>query len=71
MEARCATSYANAFLAWWECTHVYQQPSFWDYVIEWHSFIDDILFFWSGTLEQCLEFDDSLNTSHLIFLLLQ
>lgn len=31
------------------------------HVIQWHRYIDDILFFWSGTHEQCQEFVGVLN----------
>lgn len=63
MGARCAPSYANLFLGWWECTVVYLIPEFQQWVAHWHRYIDDIVFFWTGPLEQCQEFVRSLNNN--------
>ncbi|XP_071995609.1 uncharacterized protein [Engystomops pustulosus] len=76
MGARCAPSYANLFLGWWEELHVYPSSPFQQHVIGWHRFIDDILFFWTGTLDECQQFIEHLNvnpwhiclTSHLSLL---
>ncbi|XP_069614259.1 uncharacterized protein [Ranitomeya imitator] len=73
MGARCAPSYANLFLGWWESTRVYCLEAFSMHVIKWYRYIDDILFLWTGTLEECHQFIMTLNqnpwnirlTSHL------
>lgn len=54
MGAICAPSYANIFLGWWECTLVYHLQEFHHHVLQWHRYIDDIVFFWTGSLEQCV-----------------
>ncbi|CAJ0968092.1 unnamed protein product [Ranitomeya imitator] len=61
MGARCAPSYANLYMGWWEETHVYQLHMFQRCVLEWHRFIDDVLLLWTGTLDECNNFIDSLN----------
>ncbi|XP_056411824.1 uncharacterized protein LOC130355563 isoform X2 [Hyla sarda] len=64
MGARCAPSYANLFMGWWEGTHVYPSPYF-HHVLKWFRFIDDILFLWTGTQEECLEFISFLNQNNV------
>lgn len=50
MGAKCAPSYANLFLGWWEETHVYNTEDFkYPFVTHWFRFIDDILFLLTGT----------------------
>lgn len=61
MGARCAPSYANLFLGWWEGTRVYPSPDFTGCVVRWFRYIDDVLFFWNGTVETCEAFITELN----------
>lgn len=65
MGARCAPSYANIFLGWWEELVVNQNPKIQKNLILWNRFINDILFFWRGTLEDCLKFVEDLNNNTL------
>ncbi|XP_056413371.1 uncharacterized protein LOC130356211 isoform X2 [Hyla sarda] len=64
MGARCAPSYANLFLGWWEGAHVYPSPYF-NKVLRWFRFIDDVFFLWQGSREECLEFISFLNNNDL------
>ncbi|KAM4028630.1 uncharacterized protein ACNLHF_023918 [Anomaloglossus baeobatrachus] len=66
MGAACAPSYANLFLGMWE------RLVFGDggigtssHVQCWLRYIDDVLFFWQGTVEQLDEFMGQLNTNDL------
>lgn len=65
MGARCAPSYANLFLGWWEVTHVYPSNPFQNQVLKWARYIDDVIFVWSGTKEDCLSFIEMLNDNEL------
>lgn len=56
MGAKCAPSYANLFLGWWEETLVYPLDLFQQHVTHWSRFIDDIVFIWSGSKQECLGF---------------
>ncbi|CAJ0933917.1 unnamed protein product [Ranitomeya imitator] len=53
MGARCAPSYANLFLGWWEETTVFLHPLFGTMACTWQRYIDDILMIWTGSLEDC------------------
>ncbi|XP_077105060.1 uncharacterized protein LOC143759233 isoform X2 [Ranitomeya variabilis] len=65
MGARCAPSYANLFLGWWEELVVYQHVMFSSKIAIWRRYIDDVLFLWTGTLEECKKFVADLNTNSL------
>ncbi|CAJ0965326.1 unnamed protein product [Ranitomeya imitator] len=49
MGARCAPSFANLFLEWWESTFVFVSDIFKNRVRRWSRFIDDVFFIWSGS----------------------
>ncbi|XP_077149389.1 uncharacterized protein LOC143812038 [Ranitomeya variabilis] len=61
MGARCAPSYANLFLGWWEETVVFQQVGFSQNVATWRRYIDDVIFLWTGSLTDCENFIANLN----------
>ncbi|XP_069609107.1 uncharacterized protein [Ranitomeya imitator] len=61
MGARCAPSYANLFLGWWEESVVYEHVAFGEKCLKWLRFIDDIVMFWTGTEEDCNQFIADLN----------
>ncbi|CAJ0933919.1 unnamed protein product [Ranitomeya imitator] len=65
MGARCAPSYANLFLGWWEETTVFLHPLFGTMACTWQRYIDDILMIWTGSLEDCNQFINDLNTNNL------
>lgn len=56
MGACCGPSYANLFLGWWEEVHVYPMGEFQYKIKNWSRFIDDILFVWTGTRDECVNF---------------
>lgn len=61
----CAPFYANLFLDWWEVAHVYPLQVFQEKVVKGTRFIDDIVFIWSGSKDNCLEFISTLNSNSL------
>ncbi|CAJ0931890.1 unnamed protein product [Ranitomeya imitator] len=61
MGARCAPSFANLFMGWWEETSVYPSRAFRENVLYWFRFIDDIFFIWAGSREGCEDFLRMLN----------
>ncbi|CAJ0962507.1 unnamed protein product [Ranitomeya imitator] len=71
MGARCAPSFANLFMGWWEETSVYPSRAYRENVLYWFRFIDDILFIWAGSREGCEEFlrilNDNIHNIHLTF----
>ncbi|XP_069600613.1 uncharacterized protein [Ranitomeya imitator] len=69
MGAKCAPTYANIFLGWWEEVFVYPSLAYQHHVRNWHRYIDDLFFIWSGSREGCTDFIHSLNSNpHNIFL---
>ncbi|CAJ0955464.1 unnamed protein product [Ranitomeya imitator] len=69
MGAKCAPTYGNIFLGWWEEKIVYPSVTFKNQVRNWYRYIDDVFFVWLGTKEDCIEFIDGLNSNpHNIFL---
>ncbi|XP_075208158.1 uncharacterized protein LOC142313057 [Anomaloglossus baeobatrachus] len=73
MGARCAPSYANIYLGWWEETVVRNMAIYEKHVFRWFRYLDDVLMLWTGPWEECEEFISELNnnvfniylTSHL------
>ncbi|CAJ0965642.1 unnamed protein product [Ranitomeya imitator] len=73
MGARCAPSYANLFLGWWEESVVFENGAYKKFCQKWLRFIDDVIIFWTGTEEDYHLFLTDLNnnpfnirlTSHL------
>ncbi|XP_069599809.1 uncharacterized protein [Ranitomeya imitator] len=65
MGARCAPSYANLFMGWWEETQVRPLPDFNSYVLRWFRYIDDLLFLWTGSETDCRDFITTLNSNGL------
>ncbi|XP_069599301.1 uncharacterized protein [Ranitomeya imitator] len=63
MGAKCAPSYANLFMGWWEETHVQKLRSYSLHVIKWLRFIDDIIIIWSGTSDELGAFIEELNNN--------
>lgn len=61
MVAHCTPSYANFFLGWWEEVHVHPMALFQNHIIKWARYIDDVLFLWPGTRDECLHFINILN----------
>ncbi|XP_073425270.1 uncharacterized protein [Dendrobates tinctorius] len=61
MGARCAPAYANLFLGWWEELVVYSHVGFKTHCLKWLRYIDDVIFFWTGTEESCRSFISELN----------
>ncbi|KAM4050512.1 uncharacterized protein ACNLHF_016540 isoform 1-T1 [Anomaloglossus baeobatrachus] len=66
MGADCAPSYANLFLGMWERL-VFGEGGgrLSSHVQCWLRYIDDVLFFWQGTVEQLDEFMGHLNSNNL------
>ncbi|XP_073408530.1 uncharacterized protein [Dendrobates tinctorius] len=64
MGAACAPSYANLFLGAWERSIFGDEgaPAA-SHVLCWHRYIDDVLFFWDGTLQQLGDFMAWLNAN--------
>lgn len=62
MGTKCAPSYANLYLRGWERELFDNTGSsnLLQHVISWHRYIDDVLFFWSGTRDELSQFIDFL-----------
>ncbi|XP_075207802.1 uncharacterized protein LOC142312700 [Anomaloglossus baeobatrachus] len=65
MGARCAPSYANIYLGWWEETKVRNMPAYKKHVFQWFRYLDDVLMLWTGSWEECEEFISELNNNML------
>ncbi|CAJ0956764.1 unnamed protein product [Ranitomeya imitator] len=65
MGARCAPSYANLFLGWWEESVVFEHGAFKAHCKKWLRFIDDVIMFWTGTEEDYHLFLADLNNNLL------
>ncbi|XP_072007089.1 uncharacterized protein [Engystomops pustulosus] len=63
MGAKCAPSYANLFLGWWEENVVYRLEAYKTKVSGWFRYIDDILLLWTGSSEDCVGFISELNNN--------
>ncbi|XP_077132097.1 uncharacterized protein LOC143787335 [Ranitomeya variabilis] len=63
MGARCAPSYANLFMGWWEETQVKNSPLFCNNVLKWFCFIDDIVVLWTGSMADLETFVGELNSN--------
>lgn len=64
MGACFAPNYANLFLGLWESEYVYNNPLR-DKILWWGRYIDDILLFWTGTLEELKQFHEHLNDNNI------
>ena len=62
MGTRCAPTYANIFLGWLEDNMLKKWRGTPPHL--WRRYIDDVLFFWSGTVEELEKFVEHLNKSH-------
>ncbi|XP_077135024.1 uncharacterized protein LOC143788937 isoform X2 [Ranitomeya variabilis] len=65
MGARCAPSYANLFMGWWEETQVHPLQDFKTNFFCWFRYIDDLLVLWTGSETECRNFIATLNSNEL------
>lgn len=67
MGTTCAPSYANLFLGWWE-RDLFRRDDLSIYmchIIQWHRYIDDIIFFWTGTDDMLQNFIRIINQNDI------
>ncbi|CAJ0935756.1 unnamed protein product [Ranitomeya imitator] len=61
MGSNVAPAYANAFMNFFEITHMYTNDLFRQHILSYHRYIDDIFFIWTGTTELLMSFHSQLN----------
>ncbi|XP_073416057.1 uncharacterized protein [Dendrobates tinctorius] len=62
MGANIAPAYANAYMNYFEINHVFCNDLFLQYATEYHRYIDDIFFIWTGTTSSLQDFYLHLNS---------
>ncbi|CAJ0938687.1 unnamed protein product [Ranitomeya imitator] len=62
MGSNVAPAYANAFMNFFEITHMYTNDLFRQHILSYHRYIDDIFFIWTGTTELLMSFHSQLNS---------
>ncbi|OCT85330.1 hypothetical protein XELAEV_18023496mg [Xenopus laevis] len=60
MGSNVAPSYANLFMAQYEDQHIYKSE-FWQYILGYYRYIDDLFFLWQGDESSLVAFIDYLN----------
>ncbi|MEE6514446.1 hypothetical protein FKM82_022589 [Ascaphus truei] len=67
MGTKCAPSYANLYLGWWEAALVFtgEMEPYTSHIDIWVRYIDDVMMLWNGSIEKLREFVGILNSNEL------